>query len=79
MATSIIGTVLRATLPQVMFVPDVALALQVSKAAARRAILSGFCGPYSRHGRRLLVRREGFLAALAERELDPCDAAGGHS
>lgn len=69
MTRALTEVVLRATLPLVMFVPDVALALQVTPATARRAILAGRCGPYSRIGRRLVVRRDALLAAIAEREV----------
>ncbi|MEZ6010109.1 MAG: hypothetical protein R3F05_20430 [Planctomycetota bacterium] len=59
----------RATLPEILFSPDLALALGgVTPSAARRAVLRGECGPYLRLGRRIAVRREAFLAALAERE-----------
>jgi len=61
----------RGVLPEVMFVPDVALALAVKPSAARKAILRGDCGPYLRLGRRLAVRRESFLATLAAREVLP--------
>ena len=71
MATQHVDTVRRAALPQVMFVPDVALALQCSASAARQAILRGDCGPFFRMGRRLALRRDSFLAALAAREHDP--------
>jgi hypothetical protein len=64
-------TVQRAALPQVMFVPDLAIALQVGASAARRAVIRGDCGPFLRLGRRIAVRREAFLAALAAREIDP--------
>lgn len=67
--------VVRACLPEVMFIPDVRLALGgVSESSARRAILGGDCGPYLRIGRRLAVRRESFLAALAAREIRPGDS-----
>ena len=82
-------TVRRAALPQVMFVPDVSVALQMSPDAARRAILRGECGPYFRvGGRRLAVIRESFLDSLAQRNridgaatgprsLSPDDGEGG--
>lgn len=66
-----VETVRRAALPQILFVPDVAVALQVGKDAARRAILRGECGPYLRVGRRLAVLKESFLAALASRQTGP--------
>ena len=58
----------RAALPEILFVPDVAVALQVSASTARRAVLRGDCGPYFRLGRRLAVRRASLLDALASRE-----------
>ena len=62
----------RAALPEVLFVPDLALALGgVTESAARRTVLRGECGPYLRIGRRIAVRREAFLAALAGREQHP--------
>jgi hypothetical protein len=62
----------RSVLPLVMLAEDVARALGLKSAsAARRAILRGECGPYLRRGRRLLLRRESFLDALREREVEP--------
>lgn len=61
----------RAALPRVMFVEDVALALSVEPAAARRAIVAGWCGPYLRLGRRLAVLRDSFLAELQSRAMEP--------
>jgi len=58
----------RAALPEILFVPDLALALQVSKSAARKAIRRGECGAYFRLGRRLAVRRVEFLRAVTARE-----------
>lgn len=68
----------RAALPEVMFVADVAVALQLSPSSVRRAVLRGECGPYFRVGRRLGVRRESFLNALARRERSAA-AAHDHS
>ena len=62
-------TVRRAALPEVLFVPDLALALGLSESAARRAILRGDCGPFLRMGRRLAVLRESFLTALETRQV----------
>jgi hypothetical protein len=60
----------RAVLPEILFTPDLALALGgITPSAARRAVLRGDCGPYLRIGRRIAVRRESLLAALAEREM----------
>ena len=65
----------RAVLPEILFVPDVRLALGYrSETAARRAIVSGTCGPYLRLGRRLAVRRESLLQSLADQEIDPHDS-----
>jgi len=64
-------TVRRAALPQVMFVRDIGLALQLGPDAARRAILRGECGPFIRVGRRLAVLRDSFLASLAKRQTGP--------
>ena len=63
--------VTRAALPELLFIPDIALALGVTEGAARKAVLRGDCGTYIRLGRRLAVRRESFLAALEAREIDP--------
>ena len=60
--------VTRAALPEVMFIPDVALALRAGEDAARRAVLRGDCGPYIRVGRRLAVLRESFLQAMVDRQ-----------
>ena len=65
----------RAALPEVLFVPDLALALGVSASAARKAILRGACGPYLRLGRRLAVLRESFMAALEARQVSPSHRA----
>lgn len=55
----------RAALPEILFVPDLRLALGgVSESTVRRAVLRGACGPYVRLGRRLAVRREALLAHL---------------
>ena len=64
-------TVRRAALPEILFIPDIALALLASESTARRAVLRGDCGPYLRIGRRLAVRRDSFLEALETREIDP--------
>ena len=64
----------RACLPEILFLPDLALALGVTSSAARRALLRGDCGPYFRVGRRYAVRRAAFLAALEARETTPAPA-----
>lgn len=61
-------TVRRAALPEILFIPDLALALLTSESTARRAVLRGDCGPYLRFGRRLAVRRESLLDSLEARE-----------
>ena len=66
----------RAALPEILFLPDLALALGMTPSAARRALLRGDCGPYFRVGRRYAVRRAAFLAALEARESQPEPAAG---
>ncbi len=58
-------------LPEVMFVPDLALDLGTREQAARRALLRGECGPYLQIGRRLAVPRDPFLSSLAQREQPP--------
>jgi hypothetical protein len=66
---------LRAALPEVLFVPDLSMVLGgLTFSATRRAVLRGDCGPFLRIGRRIAVRREALLDALAAREVDP--AAG---
>ena len=64
MATDHTLTVRRAALPEVMFTPDVALALRSSPKTARQHIREGLCGPHFRVGRRLGVLRETFLSSL---------------
>lgn len=72
--TSVVSARERTDLPAVMLAEDVARVLGLKSAsAARRAILRGECGPYLRRGRRLLLRREAFLAAFREREVDPAN------
>jgi hypothetical protein len=61
----------RAALPEILLVPDVALALGVKHSAARKAILRGDCGPFIRVGRRLGVLRDSFLETLAARQQEP--------
>ncbi len=64
-------TIRRAALPEIMFVPDVALATGTGDSAARKAIVRGDYGPYFRVGRRLAVLHESFIAALKAREIEP--------
>ena len=59
-------------LPEVLLVEDIARFFGLkSLSAARRAIVAGRYGPYSRSGRRLVLRRESVLAHLADHEEDP--------
>lgn len=57
----------RAILPEVCAAEDVAVALRVRVSAARKRMLSGDCGPCCRMGRRLVILREDFLAAIRAR------------
>lgn len=67
MATNYAVHVHRAALPELLFIPDLALALQCSPTAARRAIRRGECGPHVRLGRRYAVLRATFIDALERR------------
>ena len=69
-------TVRRAALPEVMFTPDVALALHSSPETARRYIREGHCGPHFRVGRRLGVLRETFLGSLLGQSIERAAPAG---
>lgn len=60
----------RAILPEICNAEDVALALGTSTTFARRLMRQGACGPVARFGRRLVVRRDALLAAIAARETD---------
>lgn len=71
MANDYTLNVIRAALPEVMFVPDIGAALRLGPAATRRAVLRGACGPYVRIGRRLAVLRTSFLDALARQQTTP--------
>lgn len=71
MANNYAQQVHRAALPEVMLIPDIALALQLTPQSTRLAVQRGDCGPFFRVGRRLAVLRESFLAALAQRETLP--------
>ena len=61
-------TVLRAAPPEVLFLPDIAIVLQIGRSTARRAVLRGQLGPYIRVGRRIAVLRTSLMEALAARE-----------
>jgi hypothetical protein len=69
----------RAALPELMFTDDIALAMKMKVAAARQAVLQGRYGPYSRDGRRLVVRREAFLEAREALEAQEADQLTGSS
>ena len=58
----------RAELPEVLLSEDVAKLLRITLGAARKLIARGDCGPHSRLGRRLVVRRDTFLETLKIRE-----------
>ena len=57
----------RAALPEILFVEDLALAIDCSPATARRIMLSGACGAVGRLGRRLYVLRSTLIDSLATR------------
>ena len=73
----------RAALPEILFLSDLALALQIAEKEASRMVLAGGCGPYVRITGRLAVRRDSFLAALVAQERhvlpppDDCSEDGG--
>jgi hypothetical protein len=56
--------VIRASLPEVMHSEDVALALGISNASAQRGMRLGKYGLSFKPGKRLLVLRKDFMAAL---------------
>jgi len=64
-------TVRLACLPELIDDETLALALRMSRRAARRELRQGRFGPYSRIGRRLFVRRESLLDAIASQERQP--------
>ena len=55
-------------LPEILLVEDIAEILGVSVGSARRLVSSGACGPFSRIGRRLLLRRAAFMENLQRKE-----------
>ena len=62
----------RAVWPELMFAPDVALALDLQSAsAARRVMKSGRIGPHLFLGRRIACRRESLMASLRASERLP--------
>jgi len=58
----------RAALPELMFVPDIALALRCTHSTARTSLRKGECGPFIRIGRRRAVLRDTFFEALRQRQ-----------
>lgn len=77
MSFSNIDVVRRAALPELMLVEDVALALRVTPATARRFLVRGDLGPIIRLGRGIAVLRESFLATLKDRQGLSADAPDG--
>ena len=69
----------RAALPEILFILDLALALQLSEEATKHALLRGECGPYFRVGGQLAVLRDSLLDALAARERRPMPRPVGES
>lgn len=64
----------RLRLPELILLADlVAASLFVSISGARRAVLRGDLGPYTKLGRRLVLRRDSLLEALEAREVRPRD------
>ncbi len=61
----------RAALPEVLFLPDLAVALGLHPKVAHELLLAGELGPYVDIAGRPAVRRVAFLEALAERETRP--------
>lgn len=62
--------VVRADLPEILFVQDLCAVLGgISPSAVRRAVHRGECGPFIEIGRRLAVLRDSFLSALRAREV----------
>ncbi|MBL9086891.1 MAG: hypothetical protein JNM10_07080 [Planctomycetia bacterium] len=60
---------LTAALPDLVTPAILAAAVGMTPRAVCRQILAGSWGPYTRLGRRLILRRDSLLAALAEREV----------
>ena len=60
-----------AALPEVLDLGAVALAFGMTRSGARRAVVRGDLGPYFTVGRRLFLRRDAMLAAVAARETVP--------
>lgn len=61
----------RAALPEIMFAPDVAIALRISEDAACEAMARGDCGPFLRFEGHPLVLRETFLRHIEQRQQMP--------
>lgn len=66
-----IDPVNRALMPDLLTAEDVAAQLRVSVGRARELIRAGRLGPYSRPGRRYILRRESVMRALEASEIDP--------
>lgn len=63
-------------LPDVLDLGAVAVAFGMTRSGARRAVLRGDLGPYSRIGRRVFLRRDSILSALKAREVTPAPRPG---
>ena len=65
------STVRRAALPEVLFAPDIALALGIPEADAERCVAEGRLGPSFLIGGRPAVLRDSFLKHLAQEARTP--------
>ena len=65
-------------LPEILIVEDLAVILKIGLPAARALVRSGACGPFSRLGRRMVLRRDSFLATLEASEERHTPLASGH-
>ncbi len=59
----------RARLPEVLLVEDVAIALKLTPRSARQALKRGDFGPFCRQGRKIMILRGTFIAAIEERQI----------
>lgn len=66
---------LRALPPEILTPSDIGVILGIHPAAVRERIVAGDFGPHFRVGRRLFLRRDVFLAALAAREVKAAEPA----
>ncbi len=62
-------------LPEVLDLAAVGRAFGLTRSGARRAVLRGELGPFFTVGRRMFLRRDSLLAAVAAREVTPAPAA----